>query len=106
MVVRLLAMVEAWEEDGAGGSGCILVDGGRESFFFTTELSLELRDSCVVNTAAVARISSFAGPMLSLAVRTSCDERGWTARRVSGRAHRAMARRLRQKDLAVVWNRW
>ena len=64
---------------GAGGSGGVLVNGGSESPVFTTGLSLELKGSCVVGTAAAARIPSFAGPMLSLMVRTSCDdERGWS----------------------------
>ena len=48
------------------------------SSVFTTGLSLELRGSCVVSTAAATRIPSFAGPMLSLVMRASCDERGWS----------------------------
>ena len=62
---------------GAGGSGHVLVDDGRESFV-TTGLSLELRDSCGVSTTAAVRIPSFAGTMLSPVVRASCDERGWS----------------------------
>ena len=63
---------------GQGAQGRVLVNVGHESFVFTTGLALELRDSCVVGTAAAAGIPSFAGPMLSLMVRTSCDARGWS----------------------------
>ena len=76
MVVRVLAMRGTWEDDGAGGSGHVLVDGGRESSVFMTGRSLKLRGRCVVSTAAAARIPSLAGPMRSLVRRASCDERG------------------------------
>ena len=63
---------------GAGGSGHVLVDVGRESSVVTTGLSLELRGSCVVSSTAAARIPSFSCPMLSPVVHASCDERGWS----------------------------
>ena len=77
-MARVFASGEAWGVGGARGKGRILLNGGRESSVFTTGLSLELRGSCVVSTAATARIPSFVGPMVSLMVRTSCDERGWS----------------------------
>ena len=45
---------------------------------FTAGLSLEPRGSSAVSTTTAARIPSFARLMLSLMVRTSCDERGWS----------------------------
>ena len=84
MVARVLARVQAWEEDEAAGSWCIPVDGRRESSVFTTGLPLVLRGSYAVNTAAAAGIPSFAGPMPSKMVRTSCDERGWSRQKGVG----------------------
>ena len=65
------------EEVGAGGSGRVLVNNGRESSVITAGLPLELRDSCVVSTTVAVWIPSFAGPTLPPMVRASCDERGW-----------------------------
>ena len=62
---------------GTGGSGHVLVDGGRESSVFMTGLSLELRGSCVVSTVAAAGIPSVMGLSLSRLRRVSWDERGW-----------------------------
>ncbi len=73
-------MHSAGEGDGAGGSGHVLVDDGRESSVCKTGLSLELRGSRAVNTVAAAGISSNADPMLSLTRRASWDEREWSRR--------------------------
>ena len=72
--IRVLA---SCEEAGAGGSGRVLVNNGRESSVVTAGLSLELRGSCVVSTTVAVWIPSFAGPVLPPMVRASCDERGW-----------------------------
>ena len=107
MVARVLARGDAWEEDGSGGSGCVLVDGGRESSAFTTGLPLELQNSCVVDTAAAVRIPSFADPMLSLMVRTSCDDRRRGRREGVGAGSGSDGpEMLRQGGFDVVRNRW
>ena len=76
------------EEAGAGGSGRVLVNNGRESSVFMTGLSLELRGSCAVSIVAAAGIPSVTGPKLSLLRRASWDERGCSRqiglRRVQG----------------------
>ena len=86
------------EEVGAGGSGRVLVDDGRESSVVTAGLSLELRDSCGVSTSTTAavRIPSFAGPMLSPVVRASCDERGWSRQEGFEAGSRCDGRGLKQ----------
>ena len=73
----MFRVLASCEEAGAGDSGRVLVNNGRESSAVTAGLSLELRDSCVVSTTAAVWIPSFAGPMLPPVVRASCDERGW-----------------------------
>ena len=51
-VVRVHPIHEAVEDDGAGGSGHILINCDRESFIFMAGLPLGLRGSCAANTSA------------------------------------------------------
>ena len=74
-MVRVHAIHEGCGEDGAGGSGHILVTYDCESSVVMTELSLGTRGSGAVNTVATSGDPSFAGPTLPLKRRTSCGER-------------------------------
>ena len=65
-MVRVHAIHEGCEEDGAGGSGHILVNYDRESSVVMTELSLGPRGSGAVNTVAASGNPSVAGPPLAL----------------------------------------
>ena len=53
-VIRVHAMYEVGEDDGAGGSRHILVNYDRESPVSMTELSLGPRGSCVGGTSGLA----------------------------------------------------
>ena len=64
-MVRALAMHENCDEDGAGGSGHILVNYDGESCVVMTGLSLGPRGSGAVNTVAASGNPSFAGPPLA-----------------------------------------
>lgn len=76
VVGLVLALGEASEVGRARGSEHILQDDVRESFHFPISLSLNLRGTRVVSTAAAARIASFAGCLMPLMVLTSYDQRG------------------------------
>ena len=65
-MVRVHAIHESCGEDGAGGSGHILVNYDRESSVVMTGLSLGPRGSGAVNTVAASGNPSFAGPPLAL----------------------------------------
>ena len=65
-MVRVHAIHEGCGEDGAGGSGHILVNYDRESSVVMTGLSLGPRGSGAVNTMAGSGNPSFAGPTLPL----------------------------------------
>ena len=65
-MVRVHAIHEGCEEDGAGGSGHILVNYDRESTLVMTGLSLGPRGSGAVNTVAASGNPSLAGPPLAL----------------------------------------
>ena len=74
-MVRVHAIHEGCGEDGAGGSGHILVNYDRESSVVMTGLSLGPRGSGAGNAVAASGDPSFAGPTLPLKRSTSCDER-------------------------------
>ena len=63
-MVRVRAIHEGCKEDGAGGSGHILVNYDRESSVVMAGLSLGPRGSRAVNTVATSGNPSFAGPTL------------------------------------------
>ena len=65
-MVLVHAMHEGCEENGAGGSGHILVNYDREASVVMTGLSLEARGNGAVNTVAASGNPSFAGPPLAL----------------------------------------
>ena len=65
-MVRAHAIHEGCREDGAGGSGHILVNYDRETSVGTTGLSLGPRGSGAVNTVAASGDPSFGGPTLPL----------------------------------------
>ena len=65
-MVRVHAMHEGCEEDGAGGSGHILVNYDRESSVFMTGLSFEPRGSGASTPWHRVGTRSFAGPPLAL----------------------------------------
>ena len=65
-MVRVHAIHESCGEDGAGGSGHILVNYDRESSIVMTGLSLGPRGSGAVNTVAANGNPSLAGPPLAL----------------------------------------
>ena len=65
-MVRVRSIYEGYVEDGAGGSGHILVNYDRESSVVMTGLSLGPRGSGAVNTVAARGNPSFAGPPLAL----------------------------------------
>ena len=65
-MVRVHAIHEGCGEDGAGGSGHILVNYDRESSVVMTRLSFGPKGSGAVNTVAASGNPSFAGPMLSM----------------------------------------
>ena len=65
-VFRVHAIHEGCEEDGAGGSGHILVNYVRESSVVMTGLSLGPRGRGAVNTVVASGNPSFAGPPLAL----------------------------------------
>ena len=65
-MVRVRAIHEGCGEDGAEGSGHVLVICDRESSVVMTRLSLGPRGSGAVNTVAASRDPSFEGPTLSL----------------------------------------
>ena len=65
-MVRVHAIHDGWEEDGAGGSGHILVNYDRESSVVMTGLSLGPRGSGAVNTVAAIGNPPCAGPPLAL----------------------------------------
>ena len=80
-MVRVHAILESCGEDGAGGSGHILVNYDRESSVVMTGLSLGPRGSGAVNTVAASGNPSLSGPPLGTSkTRTSLDERGWSRR--------------------------
>ena len=65
-MIRVHAIHESCGEDGAGGSGHILVNYDRESSVVMTGLSGGPRGSGAVNTVAAGGNPSFAGPTLPL----------------------------------------
>lgn len=73
-MVVVLALGEASQVGRASGSEHILNDDhARESSVITIKGFSSIQ---VVSTAAAARTTSFAGPMMSLMVLTSYDKRG------------------------------
>ena len=73
--VRVHAIHEGGGEDGAGGSGHILVNYDREASVVMTGLSLGPRGSGAVKAVAASGDPSFADPTLTVKRRTPCDER-------------------------------
>ena len=65
-MIRVRAIHESCGEDGAGGSGHILVNYDRESSVVMTGLSLGPRGRGAVNTVVASGNPSFAGPPLAL----------------------------------------
>ena len=65
-MVRVHAIHDGCGEDGAGGSGHILVNYDRESPVIMTGLSLGPRGSGAVNTVVASGNPAFAGPTLPL----------------------------------------
>ena len=63
-MVHVHAMHETCEEDGAGGSGHILIDYDHESPVVMTGITIELRRSGGVIIVAATGDLSFAGPPL------------------------------------------
>ena len=106
-MVRVHAIDEGCQEDGAVGSGHILVNYDRESSVVLTGLSLGPRGSGAVKTVAASGNPSFAGPPLALEKRVRLrTSEGGAADKQARRAQDAMARNWNQKVRAVVWNRW
>ena len=68
-MVRVHAVHEGCEEDGAGGSGHVLVSYDRESSVVMTGLSLGPRGSGAVKTVAASGNPSLAGPPMALETR-------------------------------------
>ena len=89
-MVRVHAMHEGCEEDGAGGSGHILVNYDREYSLVMTKLSLGPRGSGAVSTEAASGNPSFAGPPLML-------EKRARPRTSAGGATNIYARQLRMR---------
>ena len=65
-MVRVHAIHEGCEEDGAGGSGHILANYDRESSVVMTRLYHGPRGSGAVNTVAANGNPSYTGPPLAL----------------------------------------
>ena len=105
-MVHVHAIHEVSEEDGAGGSGHILINYDCERSVVMSGWSLGPRSSGAVNIVSANGNPSFAGPPLALEKRVRLrTSAGGAANEWARRAQDAMARNRYEKLRAVVRNR-